>query len=103
MNQVTNLIIVALVLIALIVIVMIALMKRAKNDPESLRNRIVDGMDLDVELEEYDETRKAEVFSRASRPAAPDPNDYRYWLAVMESRRRQDQLNNESIEDMELW
>lgn len=105
MDQITNLIIVALVLIILIVLVMTALMKRAKNDPESLKNTIVDvlDLDLDLEMEEYNETRKAEVFSRDARPKVPDPNDYRYWLAVMEARRRADRMNDESIEDMELW
>lgn len=110
MNQVGNFIIIALVLAVLAAIVVIALITRAKNDPESLKNSILDHVNIPAEaddlydvVEHYDDTRNR--VSRAARPKYPDSNDYREWMAIMEekSKRAQERMEKQSLEDLELW
>lgn len=110
MNQVGNFVIIALVLAVLAAVVIIALIKRAKNDPESLKNTILEHVHIPDDADElydivvrFDSAR--DKVSRAARPKYPDSNDYREWMAVMEDRNRkaQEKIQNQSLEDLELW
>ncbi len=105
-----NYIIIILVLVVLAVIVVAALMKRAKHDPESFRNTILDHVNVaddaydfyDIVIH-YNDPR--EVVSRDARPKIPDSKDYEEQLAAMEekSRKAQEELEKQDIEDLELW
>ena len=110
MNQGTNFVIIALVLIVLAAIVVIALMKRAKNDPESFRNTILDHVNVaDDAYEFYDivvhYNNPRDLASRTARPELPDSDTYKKELAATEekSRKAQEKLANQDIEDLELW
>lgn len=100
MEQMNNYIIIAIVLILLAVIVLTALVKRAKNDPESLENKFFSDFDM------YDAVENrggALVASRAARPVYPDPNDPRYIIAKMKEKQYEERMKKERIEDIELW
>lgn len=110
MSQVSSFIIIVLILIVLAAFVLFSLMKRAKNDPESLKNSILDHVNIPDEADEFYDivehyTDPRDLVSRSARPKYPDSNDYREWMAVMEekSKKAQERLEKQSLEDLELW
>ena len=110
MNQVSSFIIIAIVLAVLAVIVVVSLMKRAKHDPASFRNPILEHVNVSDDAYEFYDivshyNNPRDTASRAARPQYPDSDAYKEELAAMEekSRKAQEELEKQDIEDVELW
>ena len=95
-----NLIIVLVILVVLAAIVVSALMKRAKNDPDSFKHRMAEEFEMFDVVNHYS---PADVVSRASRPAYPDLNDPKYMVAWAKEKEAEEKMKMAKLEDLELW